>query len=81
MTIYFYYSQIETLVQRLEAADPALLLPVVPGEVGGHIGEPDLKSGIPDEHGAPVPAPPEHPCWKKLAIVFEALIIILRDRI
>ena len=73
----FKESQIETLVERLEASDAPLLLPVIPGEVGGHIGEPNLMAGIPEEHGASISSPPVHPSRHELSVVLEALVIII----
>ena len=47
--LFILHRQTKAVVQLQETPDPPLLVPVVPGEVGGHVGDPDLALGIPEE--------------------------------
>ena len=50
----------------VEEAGGSLLLPVVPGDVGGDVTEAELAGGAPQKHGPAIPAPPVHPTWHRL---------------
>ena len=77
--LYFNIIASQSVIQSFEAPDGPLPALVIPGQVGGHIGEPNLLCRIPEVKRAPIADPAIHSTRHRVNQVSSVSLLINRS--